>query len=367
MITLCAFLAPKVMSWQSLSTPLCAKTHRLNSQVHLYSCRLVGYGPITTKVCAEPFYNTHASVFLKDFLCVFWLEMRCHNAPSHSRIAPARQARLISLECENAKLHAKLISAQMRSAASHNSTTSSTSSENSYYFSSVAGPDHKSANREGSSSSSSVAGSMGSTSASRVYMEENSAAGVTGSAERVLELQASLRAEQAASLMHQKRIQELERRLRFHNQPHAGRSSNAEAATGQHTISDLKEERSQYREGLRQVATILDDGAGLNHSDDSEVHLGKHDCLSHDTVDLLSLPAISRSFLSECNCGRKRDYACLIADGAFGAFPSPNGGAVCQSIGGKAWRPEVPAPMCLDTSSRVRPEIGNRGCVRLSS
>lgn len=95
-----------------------------------------------------------------------------------------------------------------------------------------------------------------------------------GAAERLQELQALLRTEQAANAMHQKHIQELERRLRLHKDTHVTRSSNVDVEGGRQTISRLKEELLHYREGLRQVTTILDEGVDLSHSSADEVLVG---------------------------------------------------------------------------------------------
>ena len=111
---------------------------------------------------------------------------------------------------------------------------------------------------------------MGSTGASRVDTEENFAVKVPV-AEQELDLQTSLRAEQAANIMHQKRIEELERRLCLHNRTHSAPPSSGEVETQQVTIAQLKEQRSQYREGLRQIASILDKGLDVSLSSDSEV------------------------------------------------------------------------------------------------
>ena len=164
------------------------------------------------------------------------------------------------------------MSVQMQStdATNHHSSTSSTSSENSSCFAPTTAPDHKDTNRDCSSSSSSVAGSMGSAGTTRVGSEE-----IVGSkgaiAERVVELQNSLRAEKATNIMHQKRIEELERRLCLHTRRHGAAPSSGDVQAQEITISQLTEQQLRYREGLRQVASILKEGLDVSYSSDSEV------------------------------------------------------------------------------------------------
>jgi len=116
---------------------------------------------------------------------------------------------------------------------------------------------------------------MGSTETSRVNIEEN--VGLKGAiAERVVELQNSLRAEKAANIMHQKRIEELERRLCLHTRTHGAAPSSGDVESQEITISQLTEQRLRYREGLRQVATILKEGLDVRHSSDSEAECSTH-------------------------------------------------------------------------------------------
>ena len=111
---------------------------------------------------------------------------------------------------------------------------------------------------------------MGSAGTTRVGSEE-----IVGSkgaiAERVVELQNSLRAEKATNIMHQKRIEELERRLCLHTRRHGAAPSSGDVQAQEITISQLTEQQLRYREGLRQVASILKEGLDVSYSSDSEV------------------------------------------------------------------------------------------------